>query len=58
MVVTTGNMALDGGECSYSLHGRFVPGKSPLLLLNIRAGVPQSHYGGFGEGKNLSHAED
>jgi hypothetical protein len=53
MVVTTGNMALDGGEWS-SLHGRFVPGKSPPLPLNIRAGEPQSHCGGFGEGKNVT----
>jgi hypothetical protein len=58
MIVTTSNMTLDGGEWPSSLHGRFVTGKSPLLQLNIRAGGPHSHYGGFGEGKNLSHAED
>jgi hypothetical protein len=44
MVVTTHNMALDGGEWSASLYGRFAPGKSPLFPLNIRAGEPQSQY--------------
>ena len=56
MVVTTSNMALDGGEWSASLYGRLAPGKSPLFTLNSRTGGPQSQYGGFGEEKNLCHA--
>jgi hypothetical protein len=55
MVVTTINMALDGGKWSASIYGRFAPGKGHLFPLNIRAGEPQSQYGGFGEEKNLYH---
>ena len=55
MVVTTHNMALDGGEWSASFYGSFATDKSPLFPLNTRAGEPQSQYGGFGEEKNLYH---
>jgi hypothetical protein len=55
VVVTTNNMALDGGEWSASLYGRFASSKSPLFPLNIRASEPQSQNGGFGEEKNLCH---
>jgi hypothetical protein len=54
VVVTTSNMALDGGEWAASLYGHFVPGKSSLSPLYMRAIEPESQSGRSGEEKNLS----
>jgi hypothetical protein len=41
--------ALDGGEWSASLPGRFTPGKEPRYPLDRRLGGPQSRSGRRGE---------
>jgi hypothetical protein len=48
--------ALDGGEWSASLPGRFHPGKSPWYPLDRRLGGPHSRSGRYGEDKSLASA--
>jgi hypothetical protein len=46
--------ALDGGEWSSSLPGRFTPPKEPQYPLGRRLGGPQNQYECYGDEKNLA----